>query len=146
MKIIDSIKEHTIKILLSGLFAILVFLAGSMYHDLSATFLQTILEATPKPLLLKLLIVATIIVVLMSALSLYFYLKNKTKLIPKFGVLWDKNKEAYCPSCKIPLSEYNEQEHGPPIYEFICMGCGVDIRLTNFENPISLKNAQKLIK
>lgn len=147
MKIIDNIKKSGTELILSGLFAILVFLAGSIYHDLSPTFLQTILESTPKPLLLKLLIAAMIVIVLLSVLSLYFYLKNRNKLIVKFGILWDKNKEAHCPSCEKPLSHYYfNKTVANPYYEFVCIHCNKKIYLMHDSEPISLPEAQKLLK
>ena len=142
MKIMDIIKENSIKLILSGLFAILVFLAGSIYHDLSLTFLQTILESISKQLLLKLFLMAIIGIVLISVLALYFYLKSKTKLIPKCGVLWDKNKEPHCPACEKPLSE---GYFSNPYYEFKCIQCGSYIRLMHNAKPISLNEAQKLL-
>ena len=146
MKIIDSIKEATIIQIISALLGVLILLIGSVHSEAIPLILPILIQQLPKIILLKILTLATILCILLIALSVSLYLRLKTKLIPKFGVLWDKNKEAYCPSCKIPLFEYNEQENGPPIYEFTCIGCNSDIRLTNFGEPISLKDAQKLIK
>jgi len=142
---VHIIKEHITKILLSGIFGILGVFLGSMYHDLPQTYLQTILEPIPKQLLLKLLLAATIIIFFLVALSFFFYTKSKTKLTPKFGVFWDKNKEAYCPSCEKLLSEYSEH-HSPAICEFRCIKCSTSIRLMNMGNFISLSEAQELLK
>lgn len=87
------------------------------------------------------------LLVLSVALTFFVYLKYKRKLFPKFGVLWDKNKEAYCPSCEIVLSEYNDNErHDNPIYEFRCIKCNSYIQLMNLGKSISLLEAQKLLK
>jgi len=146
MKFIENIKESTIKLLLSSLFAFLGFLAGTIYSETIQTFLPAMLQATPKSLILKLLIMATTLFFLMSVLSLYLYLKNKKKLIPKCGVLWDKNKEPYCPACEIPMSEYYVSNSQPnEMYEITCIKCNAHIRLMHNGQHISLQNAQKLL-
>ena len=106
MKIIDTIKEHTIKYFLSALFGLLILLIGLIYQDVLLVIYPEVIQKLPKEVFLKITTVAIILFALSSALSFIFYLKLKNELIPKFGVLWDKNKEAYCPACRIPLSHY----------------------------------------
>ena len=149
MKIMDTIKENSIKLLLSGLFGVLGFLIGSMYHEIPPTFLQTILEPISKLLLLKLLIAATIGIVLVTALALYFYLQSRDKLVPKFGVLWDKNKEAYCPACRIPLSHYvtwrPEHPEATRTKAFQCIKCDKQIHIIHNTDNIELDDARKML-
>lgn len=148
MKIIEKIKEATIIQILSAMLGVLLLLIGSIYLEALPLILPSIVQQLPKTLLLKLLILAIVLFVLSVALSLTIYLKYlklKTKLIPKFGVLWDKNKEAYCPACEISLSEYQEQDN-PPIYEFTCVKCNAHIRLMHIGKSISLEDAQKILK
>jgi hypothetical protein len=145
MNTTDILKEYSTRLILSGLSAFLGFLFGSIYSEIYPTFLQKILEATPKTLLLKLLLVAIIGCVLLFVLSCYFYLHNRNKLIPKFCVLWDKNKEPYCPAHQIALSDYCEEET-PPLYSFKCYKCTSRIYLLNYGKSISLLEAQKLLK
>jgi len=144
MKIIDTIKEHTIKYFLSALFGLLILLIGLIYQDVLLVIYPEVIQKLPKEVFLKITIVAIILFVLSSVLSLIFYLKLKNKLIPKFGVLWDKKGEAYCPSCEIILSEYHEQT-SPLICSFTCVKCHTNIRLNNLGKSISLLDAQKLL-
>lgn len=144
MKITENIIESTIKYLPSAIFGFFGLLIGSLYSEALPIILPAVIQQMPKTLLLKLLMVATILFVLSFLVSCAMYFKLKKKLIPKFGVLWDKNKEAYCPACEIVLSEYHEQDD-PPIYELSCVKCNAHIRLMYFGKPISLKNAQELI-
>jgi len=145
MKIIDNIKEATVIQILSAMLGVLILLIGSIYSEVLPLLFPTIVQQLPKTLLLKLLTLAITLFVLSLALSLAVYLKLKRKLIPKFGVLWDRNKEAYCPACEIVLSEYNEQGD-PPIYEFRCIKCNSYIRLMHLGKSISMTNAQQLLK
>ena len=118
---------------------------GSLYSDIIPKISQYLIPNASKEVLLKITTLATILFALSVALSLVIYLKYRKKLIPKLGVLWDKNKEAYCPACEIVLSEYQEQDD-PPIYEFTCVKCNAHIRLMNFGKSISLSDAQKFLK
>ena len=142
--IIDNIIESATKYLISAIIGFLGLLIGTLFPTTFQKIFPTIVEKVPKAVLFQLLLVAIILFVLSLFLTLVIYLKYRTKLIPKCGVLWDKNKEAYCPACKTVLSEYSEQET-PPIYEFRCINCNSDIRLSYYGKPISLNDAQKLI-
>lgn len=143
---IDKIKESIPSLLLSGILAILGFAFGAIYSEITPIFLQTILQPISKLLLLKLFFAATLIVFLLFVLSCYFYLKSRTKLIPKCGVLWSKEKDPYCPACQIPMSEYSIHNSSPnDIYQMSCKKCGAYIRLMHNGKNISLEDAQKLL-
>lgn len=145
MKVIEKIKEATIIQIISALFGVLILLIGSIYSEALPLILPAIIQQLPKTILLKITTLAIALSVLSIALTFVVYFKFKKNLIPKFGVLWDKNKEAYCPACQIILSEYHEQED-PPFYEFKCVKCGSYIRLMHFGKSISLVNAQTKLK
>jgi len=84
----------------------------------------------------------------------YFLLHNRSKnkradihlqLLPKFGIYWDKDKQAYCPSCKTLLSDYRPFVHasGKTSYLYHCIKCDKMIPLTDGEHPITLNDALK---
>ena len=146
MKIIDTIKESTTKYLLSAIFGFFGLLIGALYSEVFPIIFPIIIQELPKTVLLKLLLVATILLVLSWFLSFALYLEHKRKLTPKCGVLWDKKKEAYCPACETVLSEYWEQQSSDdPVCEFKCMKCDCHIRLMHLGKNISLSDAQKLL-
>lgn len=118
---------------------------GAIYFEVLPIILPSLIEQLPKTLLLKILSVLSVAILLLILVSIALYLKLRKKLISQFGILWDKNKEPYCPACEIILSEYHEQ-NAPPIYEFRCIKCNAHIRLMNFGKSISLSDAQKFLK
>jgi hypothetical protein len=144
MKIIDTIKEHSTKLILSAIFGVLGILIGSLSSEIIPILLPIIIQELPKPVLLKMLTAAILLFFLSIAAAFAIYLKYKPRLIPKCGVLWDKKKEAYCPACEIILSEYWEQE-SPPFYTFNCKKCGARIRLMHQGKSISMSDVQKII-
>jgi hypothetical protein len=83
---------------------------------------------------------------LLWVLSYFFlYLKYRTKLAPKFGVLWDKNKEPYCPSCSQPLAKYigNHTKYRPNLW---CNKCDKELSLvTDDGERINIIEAKKLL-
>jgi hypothetical protein len=146
MKITETIKENTIQLILSGLFAILGFLIGSIYSEAFQTILPTVLQEMSKTLILKMLLVAIIICVLLIALSFAIYFHFKTKLIPKFGVVWDKNKEPYCPTCEKPLAKHLAKFEDNIIAGIDCVKCKKSFTLLTDEGGrITLIEAKQLL-
>lgn len=146
MKLIDTIKESTTTYLLSAVLGLTGLIIGSLYSEIIPIVSQKVLEEVSKLVLLRLLLLATILCGISWFLSLAIYLKYRRKMIPKAGVLWDKKKEAYCPSCEIPLSEYWEDpSSSSPTYEFTCMKCNSHIRLSHEGKPLPMKDVQKLL-
>ena len=146
MKITTPIKESAIKWLLSAIFGILGLLVGSIYSDLIPIILPRISQELPKVTLLKFLTLAIILVVLSWVLSYIIYIYSKTKLIPKFGVVWDKNKEPYCPNCEKPLAKHPAKFEGNVITGVDCVKCKKSfILMTDDGRRITLIEAQKLL-
>ncbi len=149
MKIIDTIKESSTKYLLSSLFGLLILLLGAIYQDILPIIYPEVIQKLPKEVFIKITTLAILLFVLSSVLSFIFYLKLKNKLIPKFGVLWDKNKEAYCPACRIPLSHYVTWKPDNPeatsIKAFQCVGCDKQISITHNADVIELDEARKML-
>jgi hypothetical protein len=147
MKLIDTIKESGTKLLLSAIFGVLGILIGSLYSDVIPIVLPIVIQELPKTVLLKMLSVAILLFSLSILASLFIYFQYKPKLITKFGVLWDKNKEAYCPSCQTPLSEGTHfNSAADNYYYFKCFKCKIPIRLKHNGKNILLDEAQKLLK
>ncbi|MDO8445343.1 MAG: hypothetical protein Q7T53_04445 [Deltaproteobacteria bacterium] len=88
-----------------------------------------------------LMLLSSYLIMLASYSLLYFKFKNK--LLPKFGVLWDKNKEAYCPSCQILLSDSHSDGD---YHHYSCVKCGKTIYLTHLGNYISLSEAIRIFQ
>jgi hypothetical protein len=154
MKIIEKITESTIIYLLSGILGLLGLLIGSIYSDIIPIILPSIIQQLPKVMLLKLLTVAIVLFVLSSALSLVLYLRFRSKLFPRFGILWDKKTEPHCPSCKNHLSNYGTYLE-PGNYKgiasgkylgFYCIQCKENIYPVFDGANISLDKAREFIR
>lgn len=91
-------------------------------------------------LTISIMFLSSYLIMLVSYVFLYFKFRNK--LIPKFGVLWDKNKEAYCPSCAIILSEsYADGDY----HQYTCIKCGKSPYLSHLGKKITLSDACKIL-
>jgi hypothetical protein len=149
MKIIDIIIESSTKYFLSFLFGLLILLIGAIYQDILPILYPEVIQKLPKEVFLKITTLAILLFVLSSVLSFIFYIKLKNKLIPKFGVLWDKNKETYCPACRIPLSHYvtwksdNPKDIGMKAFE--CTRCDKRIFLAHNGDVIELDDARNML-
>ncbi len=146
MKITESIKESTTKYLLSIILGVLGLLIGSIYSDLIPIILPSIIQQLPKTVLLKMLTLAIILFVLSLALSWVTYIHLKTKFISKFGVVWDKNKEPYCPACEKPFAKYEANLGGKIQAGLYCAKCNKTLPLITDEGKrLTLIEAKKLL-
>jgi hypothetical protein len=146
LKITESIKESTTKYLLSAILGVLVLLIGSIYSDLIPIILPSIIQQLPKTVLLKMLTLAITLFVLSLGLSWVIYIHFKTKFIPKFGVVWDKNGDPYCPVCEKPLAKHTVKIDGKIEAALHCVKCDRSLALITDEgNRISLIEAKKLL-
>lgn len=147
MKIIDTLKESITKYFLSAILGVLILLIGAIYQDVLPTVYPELVQKLPKEVFLKITTLAIILFVLSLALSLAVYLHYRKSLIPKCGVLWDKNKEAYCPACQTLLSQgtiFNSATQKS--YHYECIKCNKRISLKYNGKYILLDEAQKLLK
>ena len=117
MKIIENIQTNMIKYIISLILGVLTYLLLSVYADLLPNILP-MLQGLPNTTIAKICIVAIILFVLSLVMTIVVYLQHRPTFKPKFGILWDKNKEPYCPSCKTYLSGYTENP--PDGYYFWC--------------------------
>ena len=105
---------------LSGAYGMLIL---SIYYDLVPIIFPKIVQKLPPILLMKFLLSAIALSVLMFVVSLFIYLHLKIKLVSKFGVLWDKNKEPYCPVHRIPFARHKTKIGDSPGTGFNCAKC-----------------------
>jgi hypothetical protein len=143
---IKTIKEHMVQNILSMILGVLSYLILSVYTEVIPSILP-MLQGLPNTTILKIGIAAIILFALSVVLSIVIYLKYKPKFTTKFGVSWGKDKEAYCPSCQVPLSDYREQkrESGITSYIFHCFKCDKIIPLTHNGSPLKLDEARKML-
>jgi amino acid transporter len=143
----QNIKEATTIQIVSALFGFLILLFGSIYSDVLPIILPIVIQELPKTVLLKIASLATILFLLSAVLSLVFYLKLKNKLHSRFGVKWDKEKQAYCPTCESLLTRYSayKNDSGKILYfYFQCLECKSSVYLKDDSaNHLTLQDAQK---
>lgn len=147
--IMDKAKETILKYAPQILIPLLLFLIVNTLKTVGGELLLFALPQISKISLAKLLVLFGITILIESAL--FFHLLNKyiNKLNPKYGILWDKNKNAFCPVCKTHMSTY--EENYKPVYSdkgfpaFICNNCKEYFPLnTKTGKPITLKEIIKL--
>jgi hypothetical protein len=132
----SEIIKYLLTSLLTLLFAVPILLAKELIPSLLELIEYTL---SKKALLLLVSLLFAITVILISYLT---YLKTFFKLKAKFGVYWDKNKNAYCRSCKDLLGAYEKHNHEEGFY---CIKCDRTICLQDEEKYISLNQALKRI-
>lgn len=83
---------------------------------------------------------------LVASFVIYFHLK--IKLIPKFGVLWDKKHgEPYCPVHEKPLARHKTKIGDDPATGLDCRKCNESYPLMTDEGKrLTLPEAKKLLK
>ena len=123
-----------------------IILSGMMYigslEKLLSPDLQKVYAKIPT---LTIATTVSLLYLLMVASYIILFIKYKTKLSPKFGVLWDNNKEPYCPSCKTLLSQSVIDFDFDKKIRLECMKCDDFLSLVNNGKEISLEEARALL-
>jgi hypothetical protein len=147
MKFTETITSTTITLLLTSLSGLFGILLGSIYSEIVPIILPTLTQQLPITVLLKILSVAIILFFLSVVLTIFVYLNYKPKYKARFGILWDKDKQAYCPSCKTLLSNYQPFVHSSvkTSYMYNCIKCDRMIPINDKGMPITLEDAIKKI-
>ncbi len=125
MKIIEAIKEHTAKNIVAMILGVLSYFVLSVYSDILPNILP-MLQRLPNTTIIKICIVAIILFVLSLVLSFVIYRSYKPRFKARFGILWDKDKEPFCPSCQTYLSDYTVNRN-PDEYYFWCHTCKANV-------------------
>jgi len=99
--------------------------------------LPAIEKSVPKRALLTLLVLSVLVNVLLAIYIIYQ--SRKSTLTPRFGVYWDRNRNAFCPVCMSLMSSYGEYAAGTGFY---CTKCEEIIELREVHgDPISRESA-----
>ena len=107
------LKEHTVSILLVVLSPSILFLKSFLEKHLS----KEELSISVGLLALLFLLCLAWCIALRSQLS--------EKIITRFGLCWDKRKNPYCPTCKIPLRPDKQWDFGNiTTFSLLCPKCG----------------------
>lgn len=73
--------------------------------------------------------------------------KSRTENVAAFGILWDRDKNSYCPSCEIPMSDYDRYIPYSEEKCFLCASCKGTFKLRDkLGNPINLADCMDSIK
>ena len=93
-------------------------------------------------------ITATVILLYLVLLASYVFLclKIRKDLKPRFGALWDKNKEPYCPIHEKPLTRHKVRLGGTIASGLNCTKCSNTIMLIDDEGKrLTLPEAKILL-
>lgn len=104
----DKFSESLLTLIISAIIGILtgclLVIWGNLRDPLRKVATQVIYQDTNKTIILMTLIAMALLICILSALSYSFYKKQKNKLKPYFGILWNHKGNGYCSACQIPLS------------------------------------------
>jgi hypothetical protein len=140
----DTILETIIKYSVISVLALSGAGIGIALNELGYLFLSKIYPDISKKLLSGLLLIVSVLFLIMSAYSIHLYKKNSKKLFPKFGILWDKDLNPYCPHCKGLLVYYPPDQETQCSFE--CTKCESHRMIADEEGYIgSLRTARQMI-
>lgn len=97
----EKAQEHTIL----GLFGLIALLSLIVWRAVPSAVWDRVSEAVPKRALWAL---AGLLAIAAIGQAAYIFSLRKVireKFTPQFGLLWNKQKIPYCPSCEIPLTQ-----------------------------------------
>lgn len=88
---------------------------------------------------------ATLLYLVLLASYILLCLKIRKNLTPKFGILWDKNKEPYCPIHEKPLSRHKVKMNGKIVAGLDCRKCNKESFhiITDEGETLTLEEAKK---
>lgn len=112
-------------------------------NEKASHFLQVLFANLPTAV-----IAVTAILLYLVLLTSYIVLCFKTwkNLKPKLGVLWDKDKEPYCPFHRTPLARHKMRINGKTETALNCPKCNKTLPLIDDNaNRLSLTEARKLL-
>ncbi len=146
-KLIDLINKYLPPYISIPLILHIIVLSGMMFLWCRETL------AIPKILTLCgkipiLTIVSTAILLYLILLASYVFLcfKIRKNLKPRFGVLWDENKEPYCPTHEKLLTRHKVKLGGKIESGLDCIKCNKTIPIITDEGKrLSLSEAKKLL-
>jgi hypothetical protein len=127
---------------------LLGYFGGMVIEEIVPLYLEHAVSYKSQKVLLGLLGISFVIIIILISSTIYIYYKSKTKLIPMFGILWDKNQNAYCNICKKLLSNHGSLETvDGPIDAYFCVNCKEFFSMRNDKREIlTLTAAKDLLK
>jgi len=143
----EQIQESIVQILfgaIAGLMAVIAAYVGPL--------VLPVFNSIPNNVLLTLLALSLLI-----NIGLWYYVSHlskqlrnlqDTKFTKRFGILWDKNYEPHCPSCKNMPSGYQEIKGTPKNRraQFTCVNCKTTIQLSDQDGFVPLDYAREQLK
>lgn len=161
MNLKEEIKKSATSEIVRTVIRLALFLALMLGAALIPPIRDRIWPATPKWLLLGLLVISLSVILGLVPYAMHLRRKNRTlqselenlKSKPtypyKFGVKWDKELNPRCPHCEAHLTgyQYIRLSTMPDVSRFNCGGCGRIILMADeAAKPIHFKNAKALIE
>ncbi|WP_339412816.1 hypothetical protein [Pseudomonas sp. EA_35y_Pfl2_R5] len=113
----EAILSKAVEASIASISALLLFI----FYQISPVIITAIESAISQKTLLALLALSIVTNIFLLALVILTNSKSKNDLYLKFGVYWDKDKNAHCPICKNVLSTNNR--FGPLSEEYYCNPC-----------------------
>lgn len=147
MTLNDIIKKLPLAIAIPIALHLTILLGITQINRLDTAFPYLASMRSGNPLITT-VITLSLLYLLMVASYVILYIKYRNKLFPKFGLLWDRRKEPYCPSCRNPLSQYLKcrfSNEGVAEKVFWCVKCDKYIYLTHNADVIELDEAKKML-
>ena len=133
---------HIVGWLVTTAAAVATFLVTWAFPDTWQQVSTLILMNVEPKVLLVLLLCAVMLLLIAVAFLVPHLTAEKRTLIG--GIYWDKKKNPYCPSCKIPVSKYGEYNCGD--WGYWCNVCKSVFNLADASgNPIKPEDARRLL-
>jgi uncharacterized protein YbaR (Trm112 family) len=143
---IEFINKHLPPRISIPLILHILIIGGILYVSQSKEWIlisQKLNESLPI-LTITTMVSSLYLVLLVSYISLYLNVHKKLK--PKLGVLWDKDKEPYCPIHEKPLARHKTKQNGQIVTSLDCKKCNQTYPLiTDDCSRLTLEDAKKLL-
>jgi len=144
MKITDFIYEHAPLHISIPLALHITILSGILYISRQEAWVAVVKKVNDVLPILTIEATASLYLVLLTSYIL-LCLKIRKNLRPKFGVLWDKNKEPYCPIHEKSLSRHRTKRNGKTVAGLNCPKCNNQSfpMITDDGETLTLEEAKK---
>jgi len=133
----DLVLKRILDVLIGAVSGLFIFAAGTI----TAQVMPVVFPLISKEFLLSIFLLSFLLNVLLLIVAIYFY--RKRDFFYRFGLLWRKNGEAYCPACKNLLM--NSKESSLNVAKFWCPTCK-EVRQPLFEegSEVSIEHLSKM--
>ncbi|HEY8085128.1 MAG TPA: hypothetical protein VIE69_05950 [Methylophilaceae bacterium] len=118
MTFVERTKEALLNRLSEGVAAALTVLIAWVAYAIVPVVLPAIASAVPTKIILALLLSSLLMNIIFAVLI--WSMNKRPMFVLKYGIYWDKDKNAHCPSCQKPVATYGEYSAGKGYY---CKPC-----------------------